>query len=66
MKLFNYLFLLLTFQGFAQYCPYLGSDQLLPCGVGTTTLTADLSQCRVGYQKTDGKYMITGNVNLIR
>ena len=48
MKLFNYLFLLLTFQGFAQYCPYLGPDQLLPCGVGTTTLTADLSQCGVG------------------
>ena len=48
MKLLSYLFLLLTFQGFAQYCPYLGSDQLLPCGVGTTTLTADLSQCGVG------------------
>ena len=48
MKLLNYLFLLLTFQGFAQYCPYLGPDQLLPCGVGTTTLTADLSQCGPG------------------
>jgi len=48
MKLFSYLFLLLTFQGFAQYCPYLGPDQLLPCGVGTTTLTADLSQCGAG------------------
>jgi len=48
MKLLSYLFLLLTFQGFAQYCPYLGPDQLLPCGVGTTTLTADLSQCGVG------------------
>ena len=48
MKLLSYLFLLLTFQGFAQYCPYLGPDQLLPCGVGTTTLTADLSQCGPG------------------
>ncbi len=48
MKLLSYLFLFLTFQGFAQYCPYLGPDQLLPCGVGTTTLTADLSQCGVG------------------
>jgi gliding motility-associated-like protein len=45
MRLLTYLFLLLTFQGFAQYCPYLGPDQLLPCGVGSTTLTADLSQC---------------------
>jgi gliding motility-associated-like protein len=48
MKLLSYLFLFITFQGFAQYCPYLGPDQLLPCGVGSTTLTADLSQCGVG------------------
>jgi hypothetical protein len=48
MRLLTYLFLLLTFQGFAQYCPYLGPDQLLPCGVGSTTLTADLSQCGPG------------------
>ena len=48
MKLLSYLFLFITFQGFAQYCPYLGSDQLLPCGVGSTTLTADLSQCGPG------------------
>ena len=33
---------------FAQYCPYLGDDQLLPCGVNSTTLTADLSQCGPG------------------
>jgi gliding motility-associated-like protein len=33
---------------FAQYCPSLGPDQLLPCGVGSTTLTADLSQCGPG------------------
>lgn len=33
---------------FTQYCPYLGVDQLLPCGVNSTTLTADLSQCGPG------------------
>lgn len=32
----------------AQYCPALGPDQLLPCGVASTTLTADLSQCAAG------------------
>jgi gliding motility-associated-like protein len=48
MKLLNYLFFFVTFYSYSQYCPYLGPDQLLPCGVGTTTLTADLSQCGVG------------------
>jgi gliding motility-associated-like protein len=38
-------FLLLTSIGYSQYCPALGPDQILPCGVGSTTLTADLSQC---------------------
>ncbi len=32
----------------SQYCPSLGPDQYLPCGVGSTTLTADLSQCGAG------------------
>ena len=32
----------------AQYCPSLGPDQFLPCGVNSTTLTADLSQCGPG------------------
>jgi gliding motility-associated-like protein len=41
-------FLLLTSIGYSQYCPALGPDQLLPCGVGSTTLTADLSQCGPG------------------
>lgn len=40
--------LLLAFNAFNQYCPALGPDQILPCGVGTTTLTADLSQCGPG------------------
>jgi gliding motility-associated-like protein len=48
MKLLKYLFLFVTFYGYTQYCPYLGPDQLLPCGVNSTTLTADLSQCGLG------------------
>jgi gliding motility-associated-like protein len=32
----------------AQFCPALGPDQILPCGVGSATLTADLSQCGLG------------------
>jgi gliding motility-associated-like protein len=42
------IFLLLAFVGHSQYCPSLGPDQILPCGVGSTTLTADLSQCGPG------------------
>jgi len=42
------IFLLLTTVGYSQYCPALGPDQILPCGVGSTTLTADLSQCGAG------------------
>ena len=49
MRLLTILFLtLLSSIGYTQYCPALGPDQLLPCGVGSTTLTADLSQCGVG------------------
>jgi gliding motility-associated-like protein len=33
---------------YSQFCPSLGPDQILPCGVGTTTLTANLSQCGPG------------------
>ena len=33
---------------YSQFCPALGPDQILPCGIGTTTLTADLSQCGPG------------------
>lgn len=33
---------------FSQFCPFLGPDQFLPCGVNNTTLTADLSQCSPG------------------
>jgi gliding motility-associated-like protein len=48
MKLIKYLLLFITFYGYSQYCPSLGPDQYLPCGVGSTTLTADLSQCGNG------------------
>ena len=36
------------FSGISQNCPYLGPDQYLPCGVVSTTLTADFSQCGPG------------------
>ena len=42
------VFLFLANIAYSQYCPALGPDQFLPCGVGTTTLTADLSQCGPG------------------
>ena len=42
------LFACITFYLNGQYCPALGPDQLLPCGVNSTTLTADLSQCGPG------------------
>jgi gliding motility-associated-like protein len=42
------LMVLISSTSFTQYCPYLGVDQILPCGVGSTTLTADLSQCGPG------------------
>ena len=46
----KHLLLLLLFPLFvySQYCPALGPNQLLPCGVNSTTLTADLSQCGPG------------------
>ena len=46
----KHLLLLFLFPLFvySQYCPYLGPNQLLPCGVNSTTLTADLSQCGPG------------------
>jgi gliding motility-associated-like protein len=40
--------LLLANIGYSQYCPALGPDQILPCSVGSTTLTANLSQCGAG------------------
>lgn len=40
--------ILITTTLFGQFCPYLGPNQALPCGVTSTTLTADLSQCSPG------------------
>lgn len=49
MKLVQLIIILWTGLAFAQpFCPALGPDQILPCGVGSTTLTADLSQCGPG------------------
>jgi gliding motility-associated-like protein len=49
MKIFkSLLFTLLTTFVYSQYCPSLGPDQFLPCGVSSTTLTADFSQCAPG------------------
>jgi gliding motility-associated-like protein len=45
---YTLLWLLLSINIYSQYCPALGPDQILPCGVNTATLTADLSQCGPG------------------
>ena len=47
-KLLLIVILLTTTTLFGQFCPYLGPNQALPCGVNSTTLTADLSQCGPG------------------
>lgn len=46
--IYTLLWVLLSVNIYSQHCPELGPDQLLPCGVGSTTLTADLSQCAGG------------------
>lgn len=42
------IWMLVSTISYSQYCPALGPDQILPCGVNSTTLTADLSQCGAG------------------
>lgn len=42
------IWMLVSTISYSQYCPALGPDQILPCGVNTATLTADLSQCTPG------------------
>ena len=42
------IYMLLPLIALTQYCPALGPDQILPCGIGSTTLTADLTQCGSG------------------
>lgn len=60
-KTISLIFAILHLTVFAQHCPELGPDQILPCGVGSTTLTVDLSQCGPGgpnpKQTTD--YLVT-------
>jgi gliding motility-associated-like protein len=49
MKFLKLIFFILLYNiGYNQYCPALGPDQILPCGIGSTILTADLSQCSAG------------------
>jgi len=47
MKKLLFLFLIPLFV-YSQYCPFIGPDLNLPCGVTQTTLNADLSQCGQG------------------
>ena len=47
-KLITILFSVISFIAISQNCPYLGPDQILPCGVGSTVLTADLTACTAG------------------
>jgi gliding motility-associated-like protein len=56
------LFLLLANIGYGQYCPALGPDQLLPCGIGSTTLTADLSQCGTSNNPNQTTNYTVGNI----
>jgi gliding motility-associated-like protein len=46
--MFTFIFTVFAMIAYTQYCPALGPDQILPCGVNTATLTADLSQCGPG------------------
>jgi gliding motility-associated-like protein len=54
MKKYLIIFLVLFFnikplyRMFSQNCPYIGPDIQLPCGVNSTQLTADFSQCTGG------------------
>lgn len=47
-KILSFIIFVIYLQIYSQYCPYIGPDLTLPCGVNQTTLTADLSQCGPG------------------
>ena len=47
-KLLTIISLLFSFIALSQNCPDLGPNQFLPCGVGSTVLTANLSSCVAG------------------
>jgi gliding motility-associated-like protein len=42
------IFAFIFANSYAQNCQYLGADQYLPCGVTSTTITANFSQCSGG------------------
>ena len=47
-KLLTILFSVIGFIATSQNCPDLGPNQFLPCGVGSTVLTANLTACVAG------------------
>jgi len=47
-KLLTMLFSVISLFAISQNCPELGPNQILPCGVNTAVLTADLTACGVG------------------
>jgi hypothetical protein len=47
-KILNLLLFIIGFSQVYSQCPFIGPDLTLPCGVNSTTLTADLSQCGPG------------------
>jgi hypothetical protein len=47
-NLLTIMFSLLGFISIAQFCPDLGPNQILPCGVNTAVLTANLTACGAG------------------
>ncbi len=67
------IFILVGIPSYSQYCPFLGPDQILPCGVNSATLTADLSQCGAGsnpnqtttYSVTSIPYVIQTNTGAV-
>ena len=63
MRILSILFFtLISSIGLTQYCPSLGPDQILPCGVGSTTLTANLSQCGTGLNPKQTTNYSTTNI----
>ena len=71
--MYTLIWMLVSTLSYSQYCPALGPDQILPCGVNSTTLTADLSQCGAGsnpnqttsYAVTTIPYVIQPNTGTV-
>ena len=63
MKVFYAIILsLFSYYAVGQYCPALGPDQTLPCGVGSTILTADVSQCGTGINPKQTTNYLVSNI----